>query len=114
MDDPKQTLPRAEAEFSAARCSAYWPLFKYICDNHGLALLDSELEDICHAADKMRMEKSGGVTWILVNALHHLSPDQLDTLGEEIAKRTGATYTPNDQAHPTAAEREVERKKDIQ
>jgi hypothetical protein len=92
------TTPSGSPPSPAAQCSAYWHLFKHISDNHGLTLLDSELEDICQAADKMRMEKSGGVTWILINALHHLTLEQLDTLGEEIAKRAGAIYTPNDPA----------------
>ena len=35
-------------------CSAYWPLFKHMSDNHGLTLLDSEIDDICQVVLIMR------------------------------------------------------------
>ena len=61
-------------------------------DNHGLTLLESEMDDICQVADEMRMKKSNGVMWILINALRHLDNDQMKTLLDEIEKRT---KTPN-------------------
>lgn len=33
--------------------SHYYPLFAHMADNHGLILLDSELEDICQIVMKM-------------------------------------------------------------
>ena len=31
--------------------SPYWPLFKHMADNHGLTLVDSEMQDICHVVE---------------------------------------------------------------
>ena len=38
-------------------CSSYWPLFKHMSENHGLTLLDSEMEDICRVVLEMRVPK---------------------------------------------------------
>lgn len=32
----------------------YWPLFEHMSHAHGLTLLDSEMEDICRAVDRVR------------------------------------------------------------
>ena len=72
--------------------SVYFPLFRHMADTYGLTLLDSEMEDICQVADEMRMKQSDGVMWILINALRHLDNNQMNTLLDEIAKRT---KTPN-------------------
>lgn len=32
----------------------FYPLFKHMSDNHGLTLLDSELDEICRAVDATR------------------------------------------------------------
>ena len=42
---------------SPATCSAYWPIWKHMADNHGLTLLDSECEDILQVADQMLMRR---------------------------------------------------------
>jgi hypothetical protein len=34
--------------------SVYFPLFQHMADNHGLTLLDSEMEDICRVVEAMR------------------------------------------------------------
>ena len=36
--------------------SVYFPLFKHMAENHGLTLMDSEMEDICRVVEKMRRE----------------------------------------------------------
>lgn len=48
---PKTT---AGPPLSGAPGSVYLPLFEHMAQNHGLTLLDSELEDICLAAEKVR------------------------------------------------------------
>jgi hypothetical protein len=35
----------------------YYDLFKFFSDNHGLTLIDSEIEDIMRAVDKFRDDK---------------------------------------------------------
>lgn len=65
-------------------------------DNHGLILLESEMDDICQVADEMRMKRVDGVTWILVNALRHLDNAQLKRLRAAITKR----ITPNIDIRP--------------
>ena len=49
-----QTAKR-KGDSRAAHGSAYWPLFKHMSDNHGLTLLDSEMEDICRVVLQMRV-----------------------------------------------------------
>ena len=39
--------------------SVYYPLFKHMCDNHGLTLLESELEDIRIVARQMERLRDG-------------------------------------------------------
>lgn len=62
---------------------------------HGLTLLDDELNTIAFMADESRLKSAGGVSWILTNALRHLTCDELHNLGDAIAKRSGGTYSPN-------------------
>jgi hypothetical protein len=62
--------PKAESSFAAPTGSAYWDLFSHMSDNHGLTLLDSELEDICQVVERMRgwQPKEGKYTrWICAN-----------------------------------------------
>lgn len=75
-----------KSALGSAVCSAYYPLFEHMSQEHNLTLLDSEMEEIVQTVDKMRMTQSG-VQWILVNALRHLDCEQLDILAEEIDKR---------------------------
>lgn len=49
--------PSALAGSPEAPCSAYWPIWKHMSDNHGLTLLDSECEDILQVADQMLMKR---------------------------------------------------------
>jgi hypothetical protein len=46
---------KRKGDSRAAHGSAYWPLFKHMSDNHGLTLLDSEMEDICRVVLQMRV-----------------------------------------------------------
>ena len=41
----------------AAPCSAYWPLFNHMSNEHGLILLESEMEDVLQIADQMLMRR---------------------------------------------------------
>jgi hypothetical protein len=75
--------------------STWYPLFEHMIRNHALTLLDDELNTIACVADESRLHAAGGVAWILVNALRHLTCDELHDLGEAIAKRSGGTYSPN-------------------
>ncbi len=50
----EQPTPAALAPATGSPCSSYYPLFKHMADNHGLTLLDSEMEDICQVVEKMR------------------------------------------------------------
>ena len=38
--------------------SANWLLFKHMADNHGLTLLESELDEICRVVMQMRMPRA--------------------------------------------------------
>jgi hypothetical protein len=96
MSDTKSIESETPAAVAgAAPCSAWYPLFEHMSKNHGLTLLDDELNTIAFMADESRLKSAGGVAWILVNALRHLTCDELHNLGEAIAKRSGGTYTPN-------------------
>ena len=97
MNEPVIEADNGERQprLAPAPCSASWHLFKHMSDNHGLTLLESEMDDICQVVDEMRMKKSDSVTWILINALRHLDNDQMQTLLDEIAKRT---KTPNEKS----------------
>jgi len=82
--------------------SAYWPLFKHLSDNHGLTLLDSEMEDICRVVLEMRVPKNwcdslltGDRKALTGQAGKWGCPDIENLLN---AIRTGKT--PNDQAKP--------------
>ncbi len=75
--------------------SAWYPLFEHMSNEHGLTLGDDELNSIAFMADESRMKSAGGVAWILVNALRHLTCDELHALGDAIAQRSGGTYSPN-------------------
>lgn len=78
--------------------SAFYLLFQHLSDTYGLTLIEDELNQIIHKADECRMKangRAGMVPWALANALYHLDTEQLHQLGEEIAKRSGGTYTPN-------------------
>jgi hypothetical protein len=92
---PTQTEPAA-AGSSPSAGSAWWPLFDHMSKAHGLTLLDDELNTIAFMADESRLKSAGGVSWILTNALRHLTCDELHNLGDAIAKRSGGTYSPND------------------
>ena len=50
----KQQTGRRSRRPSLAPGSAYWPLFKHMSQEHGLTLLDSEMEDICQVVLNMR------------------------------------------------------------
>lgn len=52
MTEEKE-LPTASDE--AVDRAAYDSLFKHLSDNHGLTLLDSEMEDICRVVLQMRV-----------------------------------------------------------
>ena len=75
------------AKSELATGSTFYPLFEHMSHEHGLTLSESEMAEITHVADKMRMQQSGMVQWILINALHHLDGDQLKELLHEISKR---------------------------
>lgn len=96
-EQPDAVLADLEAKHgsSPTPCSAWYPLFEHMSKTHGLTLLDDELNTIAFVADESRLKTSGGVAWILVNALRHLTCDELHALGEEISKRSGGTYTQN-------------------
>lgn len=51
----RSRIETRKAGCAAPNGSAYWPLFKHMSDNHGLTLLDSEMEDICRVVLKMRV-----------------------------------------------------------
>jgi hypothetical protein len=44
------TVPNVDRSPSPTSRSVYFPLFKHMTDNHGLALLDSEMAEICEVA----------------------------------------------------------------
>lgn len=97
LNRAKRANPRRRSSRLAPTTgSASYPLFEHMSKEHGLTLTETQLHDICEVADHMRMKQKGGVVWILINALHHLTADELRRLGEEIAKRSDAIYTPND------------------
>ena len=54
----RTTKLKAPRRLAPLHGSAYWPLFKHLSDNHGLTLLDSEMEDICRVALEMRVPKN--------------------------------------------------------
>ena len=65
----KKSNVKKTAGSAAANGSAYWPLFQHLSENHGLTLLDSEMEDICRVVEQMRsaqawavQHKSGRIT----------------------------------------------------
>lgn len=88
---------RAASSLAASTGSAWYPLFEHMSKEHNLTLTDDECYNIAVKSDESRMKagRSDAVTWILVNALYHLTPEQMHRLGEELAKRSGGTYTPN-------------------
>ena len=51
----RSKIETRKAGCAAPNGSAYWPLFKHMSDNHGLTLLDSEMEDICRVVLQMRV-----------------------------------------------------------
>ena len=72
--------------------SVYFPLFKHMSDNHGLTLLDSEMEDICRVVEEVRgvqlnIRASNNV--LLMSALEAMSGLHSDS---ERAKFTLALY----------------------
>ena len=92
---------REQEESELAPGSTFYPLFEHMSHEHGLTLSESEIAEIIHVADKMRMQQSGVVQWILINALHHLDGDQLKELLHEISKRiNNPKYHPPDCCAP--------------
>jgi len=89
--------PESVNASAPAAGSAWYPLFEHMANEHGLTLTDDECYNIASKSDESRMKagRSDAVTWILVNSLYHLSTEQMNLLGAEIAKRSGGTYTPN-------------------
>jgi hypothetical protein len=67
---PKTKQKSSDSADSLHRAgSAYWPLFQHLSVNHGLTLLESEMEDICRVVEQMRsaqawavQHKSGRIT----------------------------------------------------
>ena len=51
---PDSTAGQPQSGSLHSACSAYWVLFEHMSQEHGLTLLDSELEDICQTVDRMR------------------------------------------------------------
>ena len=51
-------------------------------NEHDMTLTDDECYIIAAKSDESRMKagRADGVTWILVNALYHLTPDQMHIL----------------------------------
>ena len=60
MNNQETLSAERGADSGAAPCSAYWPIWKHMSDNHGLTLLDSECEDILQVADQMLLRRLDG------------------------------------------------------
>jgi len=91
MNEPTSPQTPTRSALAQPTGSASYPLWKHMHDNHGLILLESEMDDMLQVADEMRMKRTDGVVWILVNALRHLDNEQLKRLRTAITKR----ITPN-------------------
>lgn len=81
-------------ESSPGKESYYYALWEYLHNEHNLTLLEHELSYIDHILYMIRREMNDkkskpqiNVTYILVNALHHLNQEQMQELYAEIGKR---------------------------
>jgi len=83
---------KAGGRCALAPGSVYFPLFKHMADNHGLTLLDSEMEDICRAVEEVRgvqLSIRARSDVLLMSALEAMSGQHSDA---ERAKFTLALY----------------------
>lgn len=54
----KHSKPPTRSAPARPTGSASWPLWKHMKDNHGLILLESEMDDICRIVLEMRIPKN--------------------------------------------------------
>jgi hypothetical protein len=77
-----------------APASPWAPLAAHMRSKHGLTITLAEAREIADLAEVCRLRECGNVTWLLSNALRHLSIKQLHDLAEAIAARSGGNYLP--------------------